>query len=41
MFRFCNETGKAIELMEKFVKMDPKKNINEQSISNLMSFYEI
>ena len=41
VFRFCNEAGKAIDLIEKLVKGDPKKNINEQIIQNLMGFYEI
>lgn len=39
--RFCNETLKAIESLEKLIKVDPKKNLNEQLVSNLMSFYDI
>jgi len=27
--------------MEKLIKVDPRKNLNEQVISNLMSFYDI
>ena len=38
---FCNETLKAIESLEKLIKVDPKKNLNEQLVSNLMSFYDI
>eukprot|EP00347_Sterkiella_histriomuscorum_P001642 403371239 len=38
---FCNETAKSIETLEKLIKMDPKKNLNEQIVQNLMSFYEI
>lgn len=39
--RFCNETLKAIEYIEKLIRVDPRKNLNEQLIANLMSFYDI
>ena len=41
VFRFCNETIKAIESLEKLIKVDPRKNLNEQLVSNLMSLYDI
>jgi hypothetical protein len=41
LLRFCNETLKAIESIEKLIKVDPRKSLNEQIVSNLMSFYDI
>ena len=38
---FCNQTGRAIEILTDLIKSDRKANINEQVISNMMSFYEV
>ena len=38
---FCNQTGRAIEILSELLKGDRKGNLNEQIISNMMSFYEV
>ena len=41
MLRFCNQAGKAIDLLTEMMKNDRRANINEQVIYNMMSFYEV
>ena len=38
---FCNQAGRAINILMDLIKSDRKANINEQVISNMMSFYEV
>lgn len=32
---------KAVESLEKLIKVDPKRNLNDQVVSNLVSIYDI
>ena len=41
LIRFCNQAGKAIDILKEMMKNDTKGNINEQVILNMMSFYEV
>ena len=38
---FCNQTGRAIDILMDLIKGDRIANLNEQVIANLMSFYEV
>ena len=38
---FCNETVKAVQLLESLFQKDPHHNINEQIIQNIMSMYDV